>query len=85
MYSYLGTPYGYAHILNGVLLFTTVIFVIWNVANLQNIDNYQKITLLLLLSIAFGVHGISHFFIDSLNLSSGEQCNKCQKRVRFSV
>ncbi len=82
MYSYLGTPYGYAHILNGVLLFTTVIFVIWNVANLQNIDIYQKITLLVLLSIAFGVHGISHYLWDSTYLSRSEQC---QKRVRFSV
>ena len=85
MNSYLGSPSCYAHILSGVLLFTSVIFVLWNIANLQNIDIYQRITLLMLFSIASGVHGISHSLLDGDSISNTVNCNKCQKRVRFSV
>ena len=89
MYTDLGTPGGYAHILNGTILFTVVLFVIFNVSNIQNIDIYKKITLLLLISISIGIHGISHLWLDSTyNLNDGSRCNRCNrcpKRVRFSI
>jgi len=91
MDNYLGQPAIYAHILNGTLVFTAVIFVFWNIAKLQNIDIYKKIVLMLLIGISIGVHGLSHFELGRMYKYNSMNCNSnigempCAKRVRFAV
>jgi hypothetical protein len=97
---YLGQPAIYAHILNGTLVFTAVIFVFWNIAKLQNIDIYKKIVLMLLIGISIGVHGLSHLGLGRMNnvnlmpcgrnigqMPCGRNFNQmqCAKQVRFAV
>ena len=97
---YLGQPAIYAHILNGTLVFTAVIFVFWNIAKLQNIDIYKKIVLMLLIGISIGVHGLSHLGLERMmninqmpygrnfnQMPCGRNFNQmpCAKRVRFAV
>jgi hypothetical protein len=93
--NYLGIPSIYAHILNGIFVFTAVLFVIWNIPNFQKIDNYKKLLILLLLSISFGVHGISHLGLESkYNYNpmyyhqmrrNQMNCNMIPKRLRINV
>lgn len=93
--NYLGIPSIYAHILNGIFVFTAVLFVIWNIPNFQKIDNYKKLLILFLLSISIGVHGISHLGLESTyyynpihyNQMRYNQmnCNMVPKRVRINV
>jgi hypothetical protein len=100
MDNYLGQPAIYAHILNGTLVFTAVIFVFWNIAKLQSIDIYKKIVLMLLISISIGIHGLSHFEFERMNKYNQMPCMRnidqmpCMrnvnqmpyaKRVRFAV
>ena len=97
---YLGQPAIYAHILNGTLVFTAVIFVFWNIAKLQNIDIYKKIVLMLLIGISIGVHGLSHLGLERMHkynqmpclrnvnqMPCGRNFNQmpCAKQVRFAV
>lgn len=92
--NYLGIPSIYAHILNGIFVFTAVLFVIWNIPNFQKIDNYKKLLILLLLSISIGVHGISHLGLEStyhynpLNYNQARynqmNCKMVPKRVRIN-
>jgi hypothetical protein len=91
MDNYLGLPAIYAHILNGILVFTAVIFVFWNIAKLQGIDIYKKIVLMLLIGISIGVHGLSHFELDRMYKYNSMPCGRnigqmpCAKRVRFAL
>lgn len=86
---YLGQPAIYAHILNGTLVFTALIFVFWNIAKLQNIDIYKKIVLMLLISISIGIHGLSHFGLNRMYKYNQMPCRRnvnqmpCAKQVRF--
>jgi hypothetical protein len=97
---YLGQPAIYAHILNGTLVFTAVIFVFWNIAKLQNIDIYKKIVIMLLIGISIGVHGLSHLGLDRMYKYNSMNCMRnvgqmpcgrnlgqmpCAKQVRFAV
>lgn len=85
MYYNLGMPSIYAHILNGVFVFTAVFFVIWNIPYLQKIDTYKKILLLFLISISIGVHGISHLGIETTYNYHPMQCRvRSPKCVRFA-
>ena len=91
MDNYLGQPATYAHILNGTLVFTDVIFVFWNIAKLQSIDIYKKIVLMLLISISIGIHGLSHFELERIHKFNNMPCMRnvgqmpCAKRVRFAL
>ena len=100
MDNYLGQPATYAHILNGTLVFTAVIFVFWNIAKLQSIDIYKKIVLMLLIGISIGVHGLSHFELERIHKFNNMPCMRkvgqmpcgrnlnqmpCTKQVRFAV
>lgn len=53
-----------AHILNGLLLFTAVVYVLFNFQNTQSLDTYNVLIVILLFSIAMGVHGLSHLFLE---------------------
>ena len=53
-----------AHMLNGLLLFTAVVYVLFNFQNAQSLDTYNVLIVILLFSIAMGVHGLSHLFLE---------------------
>jgi hypothetical protein len=61
-------PSFYAHVLNGILLFIALIIMVLNYSRLTRLEAYPGRTayliLLLLLSIAVGVHGISHLGLE---------------------
>ena len=91
MDNYLGQPATYAHIINGSLVFTALVFVLWNIVSLQSIDIYKKIVLMLLISISVGIHGLSHFELQRIykynQMHYGRNIGQmpCNKRVRFAV
>lgn len=53
-----------AHMLNGLLLFTAVVYVLFNFQKTQSLDTYNTLVVILLFSIAMGVHGLSHLFLE---------------------
>jgi hypothetical protein len=53
-----------AHILNGLLLFAAVVYVLFNFQKTQSLDTYNVLIVILLFSIAMGVHGLSHLFLE---------------------
>jgi hypothetical protein len=53
-----------AHMLNGLLLFTAVVYVLFNLPKIQTLDTYNVLLVILLFSIAMGVHGLSHLFLE---------------------
>jgi len=59
-------PSFYAHVLNGLLLFIALIIMVLNYSRLTRLEAYPGRTayLILLLSIAVGVHGISHLGLE---------------------
>ena len=64
MNSLLKVPSFYAHILNGLLLFISFILLCVNYSKIMNFNFYKLITFILLLSIAIGIHGLSHFGLE---------------------
>jgi hypothetical protein len=57
-------PSLYAHIINGILLLVAFILLLKNYNSIKNIDKYKLIVLVLLFSIAAGVHGLSHLGLE---------------------
>jgi hypothetical protein len=57
-------PSLYAHIINGLLLLVAFIILLQNYNVFKSMDKYRVITLVLLFSIAVGVHGISHLGLE---------------------
>ena len=53
-----------AHTLNGVLLFCSLIFIFFYSSKFMSLDFYKVSILLLLGSIAVGVHGLSHLLLE---------------------
>lgn len=53
-----------AHMLNGIIFFIAIIFVIVFFPKLQTLDAYRIIVLVLLFSIVIGIHGISHVLLE---------------------
>ena len=53
-----------AHMLNGLFLLLSFIFVIIYFSKLQNLDAYRILVLILLFSLVVGVHGISHLGLE---------------------
>ena len=49
-----------AHALNGVLMLAAVVVAYMNFCVLWRVDPYKKVLILLVFSIAIGIHGISH-------------------------
>jgi hypothetical protein len=60
------SPSFYAHIVNGVLLLVAIIVFIKNYKKLVSLESYKFIKLVLFLSIAAGVHGLSHLGLESV-------------------
>lgn len=59
-------PSLYAHILNGIFLFISAIILYKNFSNIKRSDSYKLLTLTLLMSIAIGIHGLSHLGLESV-------------------
>jgi len=59
-----------AHALNGILMLAAAIVATMNVRVLWHLDPYKKVMILLVFSVAMGIHAISHLgleFVYGLN------------------
>lgn len=65
MEKYFTVPSIMAHTLNGGLLMVAVVLVALNFTFIRRLPALQLITLVLILSIAVGVHGLSHVGVES--------------------
>jgi len=65
MLKFFTLPSVMAHTLNGGLLFLALILAAMNYRVLRRLPVLQMITLVLILSIAVGVHGLSHAGLES--------------------
>jgi hypothetical protein len=59
-------PSLYAHVINGILLLVAFILLIQNYSYIKSMDKYRVILLVLLFSIATGVHGMSHLGLEKI-------------------
>ena len=57
-------PSFYAHVINGILLVVALILLCQNYRSIINVDKYKLIQLVLLFSIATGIHGLSHLGLE---------------------
>ena len=57
-------PSLYAHVINGILLLVAFILLLQNYNYIKGMDKYRLILLVLLFSIATGVHGLSHLGLE---------------------
>ena len=57
-------PSFYAHILNGTLVFVIILMMIYNMSVLRRLDIYRVLILLLLTTVAIGIHGLSHMGLE---------------------
>ena len=57
-------PSLYAHVINGILLLVAFILLLQNYRSIKSMDKYRLILLVLLFSIATGVHGLSHLGLE---------------------
>ena len=57
-------PSFYAHVINGILLLVAFSLLLQNYRSINHIDKYKLIILVLLFSIATGVHGLSHLGLE---------------------
>ena len=64
MYEIYLVPSVYAHIMNGLLLFISLIIIYRNYSTLSRLAGYEKVKLILLISIAIGLHGLSHMGLE---------------------
>lgn len=60
------TPSVYSHILSGIVLGASVIYLVLHGSNIMSRDPYRIGVLILLISIALGIHGISHVMLESV-------------------
>ncbi len=56
-------PSFYAHLLTGLILLFVIVIIYLNYKKI-NISLYQKLILLLLITIIIGLHGISHLLLE---------------------
>ena len=64
MYEIYQAPSIYAHIMNGILLFISAILVYRNYSTISRIAASEKVKLVLLFSLAIGLHGLSHLGLE---------------------
>ena len=65
MLKFFTLPSELAHTLNGGLLIAALVLAVMNYRVIRNLPALQMITLVLILSIAVGVHGLSHAGLES--------------------
>jgi hypothetical protein len=59
-------PSLYAHIMSGVLLFIATLYFLKHMGKILSRDPYQILVLILLLSTAVSLHGMSHLGLESI-------------------
>ena len=59
-------PSFYAHVLGGVLALIVMARILFNFREVKSMVLYEQLMLLLVLSVAVGVHGISHQGMEEL-------------------
>jgi len=59
-------PSLYAHFINGILLLVAFILLYKNYSSIKSMDKYRLILLVLLFSIATGVHSLSHLGLEKI-------------------
>jgi hypothetical protein len=52
------------HMMSGIFVIASIIFGIYSFSKLKNLDTYRIFILILLITIALGVHGISHLLLE---------------------
>ena len=62
----LPAPSVMAHALNGLLVFAAVVVAYMNVRVLWHLDPFKKVMILLIFSIAIGIHAISHLGLETV-------------------
>ena len=60
-----GIPSLYAHMLSGIVLTVSLLYLVFNMTKILSRDPYQIVLLMVLFSIALGVHGLSHAKLES--------------------
>lgn len=55
-----------AHALNGLLMFAAVVIAYMNFRVLYKLDPYKKVMILLVFSVAIGIHALSHLGLESV-------------------
>ena len=55
-----------AHALNGLLMFAAVVVAYMNFRVLYKLDPYKKVMILLVFSVAIGIHALSHLGLESV-------------------
>jgi hypothetical protein len=60
------TPSIYAHTLNGALLLVAAYLTFLHFSSVKRLDPFRLIVLTLALSVAVGVHGLSHLGLENL-------------------
>jgi hypothetical protein len=64
MYELYQAPSIYAHMLNAILLLISAILIYTNYSTISRIAATEKIKLVLLFSLAIGLHGLSHLGLE---------------------
>jgi len=64
MYKIYEVPSIYAHIMNGILLLISVILIYRNYSAISRLAASEKVKLVLLFSLAVGLHGLSHLGLE---------------------
>ena len=64
MYEIYQAPSIYAHMMNAILLFISAILIYMNYSTISRIAATEKVKLVLLLSLAIGIHGLSHLGLE---------------------
>lgn len=59
-------PSFYAHIINGMLLLFGVIMLFNNYTKIKQLEPYKRIMLTLMFSVCVGIHGLSHFGLETI-------------------
>jgi hypothetical protein len=59
-------PSFFVHIINGIFVLVAIIILYKNYYVIKNIDNYKLIIMILLFSIAIGIHGLSHLGMETV-------------------
>ncbi len=60
----LNKPSFYSHLLTGIITLFVIIIIYFNYKKI-NLSFYQKMILLLLITIIIGIHGISHLLLET--------------------
>lgn len=59
-------PSFFAHVMSGLFLLVAFILLYKNYSIIKNLDKYRLITIILVFSIAIGIHSLSHLGMETI-------------------